>query len=73
MPENQRLTLTRNYNLDSYAAAFGRELIGFRKALQALFYFSDHVVLDLKGRRVDLTAPVEHHRIVKAGVGRGVA
>lgn len=43
MPSAVRLTCTRNYNLDTYAAAFGGELAGFKKALQALFYFTDHV------------------------------
>ena len=59
MAESLRLVCTRNYDLDTYIDAFGSESAGFRKALQALFYFSDHVVLDLKGRRVDLTAPVD--------------
>jgi hypothetical protein len=59
MPEDQRLACTRNFNLDTYAAAFGGELAGFRKALQALFYFTDHVALDLSGRRVELTQPID--------------
>lgn len=59
MPENKRLACTRDYNLETYAAAFGSELTGFRKALQALFFFTDHVELDLKGRRVELTAPID--------------
>ncbi|MES2435288.1 MAG: glycosyl hydrolase family 28-related protein [Pseudomonadota bacterium] len=58
MPDAQRLACTRNYNLDTYAAAFGSELTGFKKALQVLFYFTDHVTLDLNGRRVELTAPI---------------
>ncbi len=58
MPDAQRLACTRNYNLDTYAAAFGTELLGFKKALQALFYFTDHVSLDLNGRRVELTEPI---------------
>ncbi len=59
MPAQYRLACTRNYDLDTYAAAFGSELAGFRKALQSLFYFSDHVVFDLSGRRVDLTEPLD--------------
>jgi len=59
MPEDQRLSCTRDYDLNTYAAAFGNELQGFRKALQALFYFTDHSTLDLNGRRVDLTAPID--------------
>lgn len=59
MPANQRLACTRDYNLETYATAFGNELEGFRRALQALFFFTDHVELDLKGRRVELTAPID--------------
>jgi hypothetical protein len=59
MPAANRLVLMRNYDLDSYAAAFGSDAEGFRRGLQALFYFTDHVTFDLKGRRVDLTGPVD--------------
>jgi hypothetical protein len=59
MPTDKRLACTRDYNLETYAAAFGSELAGFRKALQALFFFTDHVELDLKGRRVELTEPID--------------
>ncbi|MGL4319280.1 MAG: right-handed parallel beta-helix repeat-containing protein [Paracoccaceae bacterium] len=55
----QRLVLRRNFDLDSYTSAFDDESIGFRKALQALFYNADHVALDLRGRRVDLTEPLD--------------
>ena len=58
MPDNIRLLCKRNFNLDTYSAALGGELAGFRKALQALFYNPDHVALDLSGRRVDLNAPL---------------
>jgi Pectate lyase superfamily protein len=59
MPAAMRLACTRNYNLDTYAAAFGSEAEGFRRGLAALFYFTDHVTFDLSGRRVDLTGPVD--------------
>ncbi len=59
MPANQRLACTRDYNLETYSAAFGSELEGFKRALQALFFFTDHVELDLKGRRVELTEPID--------------
>jgi Pectate lyase superfamily protein len=59
MPDAYRLACTRNYDLDTYAAAFGGELAGFSKALQSLFYFTDHVEFNLSGRRVDLTAPLD--------------
>lgn len=58
-PDTVRLALTRNYDLDTYTSAFGNELLGFRKALQALFYFTDHVALDLSDRRVDLVEPLD--------------
>ena len=64
MPAAVRLTCTRNYDLDTYAAAFGGELPGFRKALQALFYFTDHVTFDLSGRRVDLDGPIDVAAVV---------
>ena len=59
MPAAARLACIRNYDLDTYTSAFGSELAGFKKALQALFYFTDHVTLDLSGRKVDLTAPID--------------
>jgi hypothetical protein len=59
MASTSRLICRRNYNLDTYAAAFGSVLEGFRRALQSLFYFNDHVSLDLSGRRVLLTAPID--------------
>jgi hypothetical protein len=59
MPADRRLVLTRNFDLDTYTDAFGSEATGFRKALQALFVFNDHVTFDLSGRRVDLTAPID--------------
>lgn len=59
MPSNRRLVLTRNYDLNTYGQAFGTELEGFRRALQALFYFTDYVTLDLSGRRVDITEPID--------------
>ncbi|WP_374645825.1 right-handed parallel beta-helix repeat-containing protein [Tabrizicola sp.] len=59
MPANRRLILTRNFDLDTYGQAFGTEVDGFRRALQALFYFTDHVTLDLSGRRVELTEPID--------------
>jgi len=59
MADNVRLSCTRNFDLDTYTAAFGDEYTGFRKALQALFYFTGHVVLDLSGRRIDVPEPVD--------------
>ncbi|THD85056.1 right-handed parallel beta-helix repeat-containing protein [Aliigemmobacter aestuarii] len=59
MPANARLSCTRNFELDTYAAAFGSELEGFRRGLQVLFNFTDHVSFDLRGRRVDVNAPID--------------
>jgi hypothetical protein len=59
MPAGVRLACLRNYDLETYAAAFGSEAEGFRRGLQALFNFTDHVTFDLQGRRVQLTAPVD--------------
>jgi hypothetical protein len=59
MPANRRLVLTRNYDLDTYGQAFGSELEGFKRALQALFFFTDYVTLDLSGRRVDIPEPID--------------
>jgi len=58
-PAGNRLVLMRNFDLASYSAAFGGDAEGFRRALQALFHFTEHVTLDLSGCRVDLDGPVE--------------
>ncbi|OCX64492.1 hypothetical protein BFP70_10630 [Thioclava sp. SK-1] len=58
MPVSARLALTHSFDFPTYAAAFGDEELGFKKALQALFSYTDHNVLDLKGRRVELSGPV---------------
>lgn len=65
MPDDARLALTKNYDLDSYIAAFGDEVIGFEKAFQALLHFTDHDSLDMCGRTVDLLAPID----MQAAVG----
>lgn len=59
MPPSARLALSRSYTLDTYEAAFGSEIEGFKRMLQALFAFTDHSVLDLGGRQVQLTAPID--------------
>lgn len=65
MPVAARLTLTSNFDLPSYIDAFGGdEMQGFRKALQALFNFTDHDSLDMRGRRIEVTEPID----VKAAV-----
>lgn len=63
MPEDAVLILQRNFDQPSYASAFGDVELGFRKGVQALFNTSQHNTYDLKGRRVDLTAPVDVHAL----------
>lgn len=59
MADANRLVLRRNFDLPSYSTAFGGELAGFKRAVQALFYYTDHVELDLAGRRVELDGPID--------------
>ncbi len=59
MPDDRNLILRRNFDLPTYAAAFGDEVLGFRKGLQALMVFSDHESFDLGGRRVEVSAPID--------------
>ena len=59
MPDDRMLLLTRNFDFPSYAAAFGNEELGFKKAFQALINNSDHESLDLKGRKITVTGPID--------------
>ncbi len=59
MPVDKRLAMTRDFNLPQYAAAFGSEELGFKKAFQALLNFTDHDALDLGGRRIEVAAPID--------------
>ncbi|MFV2003398.1 MAG: glycosyl hydrolase family 28-related protein, partial [Paracoccaceae bacterium] len=59
MPDDKRLVLRGNYDLPSYIEAFGDEVLGFKKAYQALLNFSDHESLDMGGRRIELDAPID--------------
>jgi len=59
MAEATRLLLMRSYDFPTYAKAFGNDETGLRKGLQALFFFTDHAVFDLKGRQVRLTRPID--------------
>lgn len=59
MPTAARLSLLASFDFPTYAEAFGDELLGFKKALQALFSYTDHNTLDLKGRRVEVSEPID--------------
>jgi hypothetical protein len=59
MPDNKILSLTKNYDLPAYIDAFGNEELAFKKAFQALLNNSDHESLDMGGRRIGLTQPLD--------------
>ncbi len=60
MPDTVLFILRQNFHLPAYIDAFGGdEVLAFRKAFQALLNFSDHESLDLGGRRIELSAPID--------------
>lgn len=59
MPAEAMLLLTRNFDLPAYIDAFGSEELAFRKAFQALLNNADHESLDLGGRKVAITGPID--------------
>ncbi|GIT91244.1 hypothetical protein JANAI62_16990 [Jannaschia pagri] len=59
IPASKRLSLVQNFELNSYIDAFGDEEEGLRNAIQALFNFTDHDTLDMMGRRIQLTEPLD--------------
>jgi hypothetical protein len=59
MPADKRFILQKNFDLPSYIDAFGNEETAFKKAWQALLNFSDHEGLDMCGRRIGLSAPID--------------
>lgn len=58
-PASKRFILQKDYNFETYLNAFGNEETAFKKAYQALLNFSDHESLDLCGRRISLTEPMD--------------
>ncbi|WP_299685904.1 glycosyl hydrolase family 28-related protein [uncultured Tateyamaria sp.] len=59
MPDTAMLLIRKNYSLPTYIDAFGDEVLGFKKAFQALLNNSDHDSLDMEGRRIALTEPID--------------
>ncbi|MEO0485944.1 MAG: glycosyl hydrolase family 28-related protein [Pseudomonadota bacterium] len=59
MSDDHQLLLMKNYDLPAYEDAFGDEVLGFKKAFQVLIGFSDHESLDMAGRRIRLTEPLD--------------
>ena len=64
MPDSAILSLQKSYDLPTYIDAFKNEERALQKALQALMNNSDHESLDLGGRRIDVSAPLDMARIV---------
>ncbi|MFK7753996.1 MAG: glycosyl hydrolase family 28-related protein [Sedimentitalea sp.] len=59
MPTDRILSLTRNFDLPSYISAFGNEELAFKKAFQALLNNADHESLDLGGRKINISEPID--------------
>ncbi len=59
MPDDKRLVLRRNFDFGAYFDAFGNEELAFKKAFQVLIGFGDHESLDLQGRRITVTEPID--------------
>ena len=58
-PADKRFIMQKGYNYEAYLNAFGDEVLAFKKAYQALLNFSDHESLDLCGRRISLSEPID--------------
>ncbi len=56
---DHRFILQKNFDYPTYVDAFGNEELAFKKAYQALLNFSDHESLDLGGRRISLSEPLD--------------
>jgi hypothetical protein len=59
MPTDKMLLLRKSFDLPTYIEAFGDEELAFKKAFQALLNSSDHEGLDMCGRRVAVTSPID--------------
>jgi len=59
MPATAILQLRHNFDLPHYIDAFETEEIAFRKAFQALLSNADHESLDMGGRKVYVTGPID--------------
>ena len=64
MANATRLSLTQNFELDTYSDAMGDEVEGLKKGIQQLFNQSDHEAFDMRGRRVLLSEPLDIQAIV---------
>ncbi|WP_170391958.1 glycosyl hydrolase family 28-related protein [Ruegeria arenilitoris] len=59
MPDDKMLLLTKNFDLPTYISVFGDEALAFKKAFQALLNNSDHESLDLGGRKISVSEPID--------------
>ena len=59
MPTEAILLLRKSFDLPNYIEAFGNEVLAFKKAWQALLNNSDHESLDMGGRRIATTEPID--------------
>lgn len=59
MPTDKMLILTKNFDLPIYIQAFGNEELGFKKAIQALLNNADHDSLDMCGRKITISEPLD--------------
>ncbi|WP_170530035.1 glycosyl hydrolase family 28-related protein [Ruegeria arenilitoris] len=59
MPDDKMLLLTKSFDLPTYISAFGDEALAFKKAFQALLNNSDHESLDLGGRKISVSEPID--------------
>lgn len=59
MPDDAILSLTKSFDLPTYINAFGDEVLAFKKAFQSLLNNADHEGLDLGGRRINISEPID--------------
>jgi hypothetical protein len=59
IPANKLFLMRQQFNLPAYIDAFKDEEVAFKKAFQALLNNVDHDSLDLGGRRVYVTEPID--------------
>ncbi|WP_371808517.1 glycosyl hydrolase family 28-related protein [Ruegeria sp. HKCCA6948] len=59
MAPETMLLLTKSFDLPTYISAFGDETLAFKKAFQALLNNSDHDSLDLGGRKISVSEPID--------------
>ena len=65
MPTAAILSLTKDFDLPTYIDAFGgNEELGLKKAIQSLLNNADHESLDMGGRRVSVSGPIDIRAIV---------